>query len=33
MMDIKKEQNFFEGRVTEYRKSSALEGSYDDDDL
>ena len=24
MMDIKKEQNFFEGRVTEYQKSSAL---------
>jgi ribonucleoside-diphosphate reductase beta chain len=23
MMDIKKEQNFFEGRVTEYQKSSA----------
>ena len=32
MMDIKKEQNFFEGRVTEYQKSSAL-GSVDDDDL
>jgi len=32
MMDIKKEQNFFEGRVTEYRKSSSLE-SVDDDDL
>ena len=32
MMDIKKEQNFFEGRVTEYQKSSALE-SVDDDDL
>ncbi len=25
MMDIKKEQNFFEGRVTEYQKASALE--------
>jgi ribonucleoside-diphosphate reductase beta chain len=24
MMDIRKEQNFFEGRVTEYQKSSAL---------
>jgi ribonucleoside-diphosphate reductase beta chain len=24
MMDIKKEQNFFEGRVTEYQKASAL---------
>ena len=24
MMDVKKEQNFFEGRVTEYQKSSAL---------
>ena len=34
MMDIKKEQNFFEGRVTEYQKAAALEGSaYDDDDL
>lgn len=32
MMDIKKEQNFFEGRVTEYQKSSALE-DVDDDDL
>ncbi len=32
MMDIKKEQNFFEGRVTEYQKASALE-SVDDDDL
>ena len=32
MMDIKKEQNFFEGRVTEYQKASALEG-VDDDDL
>ena len=31
MMDIKKEQNFFEGRVTEYQKSSALEGTSDDD--
>ena len=32
MMDIKKEQNFFEGRVTEYQKASALE-EVDDDDL
>lgn len=32
MMDIKKEQNFFEGRVTEYQKASAL-ASVDDDDL
>ena len=24
MMDIKKEQNFFEGRVTDYQKSSSL---------
>lgn len=34
MMDIKKEQNFFEGRVTEYQKASALESAgYSDDDL
>ena len=32
MMDIKKEQNFFEGRVTEYQKASAL-GHVDDDEL
>jgi ribonucleoside-diphosphate reductase beta chain len=32
MMDIKKEQNFFEGRVTEYQKASALE-IPDDDEL
>ncbi len=32
MMDIKKEQNFFEGRVTEYQKASSLE-IEDDDDL
>jgi ribonucleoside-diphosphate reductase beta chain len=32
MMDIKKEQNFFEGRVTEYQKASSLE-DVDDDDL
>ena len=24
LMDIKKEQNFFEGRVTEYQKASSL---------
>jgi len=32
MMDIQKEQNFFEGRVTEYQKASALD-SVDDDEL
>jgi ribonucleoside-diphosphate reductase beta chain len=32
MMDIKKEQNFFEGRVTEYQKASALT-HVDDDEL
>ncbi|MBT8038590.1 MAG: ribonucleotide-diphosphate reductase subunit beta [Verrucomicrobiae bacterium] len=32
MIDIKKEQNFFEGRVTEYQKSTAL-GNIDDDEL
>ena len=32
MMDVSKEQNFFEGRVTEYQKSSSLE-EVDDDDL
>ncbi len=31
MMDIKKEQNFFEGRVTEYQKASSLENDNDDD--
>ena len=31
MMDIKKEQNFFEGRVTEYQKASALELVNDDE--
>lgn len=31
MMDIKKEANFFEQRVTEYRKSSALVMGSDDD--
>ncbi|RFC44192.1 MAG: ribonucleoside-diphosphate reductase beta chain [Verrucomicrobia bacterium] len=32
MMDIKKEQNFFEGRVTEYQKASSLE-LVDDSEL
>ncbi|MDP0499238.1 MAG: ribonucleotide-diphosphate reductase subunit beta [Verrucomicrobiota bacterium JB022] len=32
MMDIRKEQNFFEGRVTEYRKASSL-AEVDEDDL
>lgn len=32
MMDIKKEQNFFEGTVTEYRKASSL-STVDDDEL
>lgn len=32
LMDIEKEQNFFEGRVTEYQKASALE-VVDDDEL
>ena len=31
LMDIKKEQNFFEGRVTEYQKSSALNAVSDDE--
>ncbi len=31
LMDIKKEQNFFEGRVTEYQKAGALEITSDDD--
>ena len=31
MMDVNKEQNFFEGRVTEYRKSSSLVLASDDD--
>ncbi|HQU08630.1 MAG: response regulator SirA, partial [Verrucomicrobia bacterium 21-51-4] len=31
LMDIQKEQNFFEGRVTEYQKASALVGSSDDE--
>ncbi len=32
LMDVRKEQNFFEGRVTEYQKSSSLI-TADDDDL
>ena len=33
-IDLKKEQNFFEGKVTEYQKASALEeAAYSDDDL
>ncbi len=32
LMDIRKEQNFFEGRVTEYQKASAL-ASVSDDEL
>ena len=31
MMDIKKEQNFFEGRVTEYQKASSLNVASDDE--
>jgi ribonucleoside-diphosphate reductase beta chain len=31
MMDIKKEQNFFEGRVTEYQKASSLTVAADDE--
>jgi len=31
MMDIKKETNFFEGRVTEYQKASALGNVHDDE--
>jgi len=30
-MDVKKEQNFFEGRVTEYQKSSSLSEVSDDE--
>ena len=34
LIDLKKEQNFFEGKVTEYQKASALEdAAYSDDDL
>jgi ribonucleoside-diphosphate reductase beta chain len=31
LMDVQKEQNFFEGRVTEYQKASALASVADDD--
>jgi ribonucleoside-diphosphate reductase beta chain len=31
MMEIKKETNFFEGRVTEYRRGVDLAGVSDDD--
>ena len=31
MMDIQKEQNFFEGRVTEYQKTSSLVAASDDE--
>ena len=31
LMDVRKEQNFFEGRVTEYQKSSSLTAVHDDD--
>ena len=31
LMDIKKEQNFFEGRVTEYQRASALAVAADDE--
>jgi ribonucleoside-diphosphate reductase beta chain len=31
LMDMNKEQNFFEGTVTEYQKASALKGTDDDD--
>jgi len=31
MMDLKKEQNFFEGRVTEYKKSSSIKTASDDE--
>lgn len=31
LMDVRKEQNFFEGRVTEYQKSSALAAVSDDE--
>ncbi len=32
MMDVRKEQNFFEGKVTDYQKASSL-ATCDDDDL
>ncbi len=31
LMDVRKEQNFFEGKVTDYQKASALQVSSDDD--
>ena len=31
LMDVRKEQNFFEGRVTEYQKASALALVADDE--
>jgi ribonucleoside-diphosphate reductase beta chain len=31
LMDVRKEQNFFEGRVTEYQRASALSVAGDDD--
>jgi ribonucleoside-diphosphate reductase beta chain len=31
LMDVRKEQNFFEGRVTEYQKASSLAAVSDDD--
>ena len=31
LMDVRKEQNFFEGRVTEYQKSSALAAVADEE--
>jgi ribonucleoside-diphosphate reductase beta chain len=31
LMDVRKEQNFFEGRVTEYQKASALAAVNDDE--
>jgi ribonucleoside-diphosphate reductase beta chain len=30
-MDIRKEQNFFEGKVTDYQKASSLISGSDDD--
>ena len=30
-MDVRKEQNFFEGRVTEYQKASSLAVVADDE--
>jgi len=31
LMDVRKEQNFFEGRVTEYSKTSALVAVADEE--